>query len=37
VNLLTPGRKRRNRTSAFWLWLVVVVLIAGLFLVFLLR
>jgi hypothetical protein len=20
VNLLTPGRKRRKRTNAFWLW-----------------
>jgi type II secretory pathway component PulL len=37
VNLLTPGRRRRNRTTAYWLWLLVAVLVAGLVLVLVLR
>jgi hypothetical protein len=37
VNLLTPGRKRRKRTSAFWLWAIASVLAVGFVLVLLLR
>jgi hypothetical protein len=37
MNLLTPGRKRRNRTSAFWLWLVVALLAASFVVVLVLR
>jgi hypothetical protein len=37
MRLLEPGRKRRGRTTAYWLWLVLVIFVVMLLTALLLR